>query len=116
MKEKINSIEKNQTWELVDPPSNKKLIALKYVYKVKVNPRGEVVKNKASLVTKVGIDYREVYAPVAKIETIRLVVVIAINVGWSMHQLDVKSTFLNDPLEEELKAKKTRLQTEEGTL
>ncbi|RDX69078.1 Copia protein, partial [Mucuna pruriens] len=81
------------------PPSNKKLI--------KVNPRGEVVKNKARLVAKgflqkVGIDYGEVYAPVARIETIRLVVAIAINVGWSMDKLDVKSSFLNGPLEEEV--------------
>ncbi|RDX82188.1 hypothetical protein CR513_37053, partial [Mucuna pruriens] len=88
MKEEINSIEKNQTWELVDPPSNKKLIALKWVYKVKDNPRGEVIKNKARLVAK------------AWTETIRLVVAITINVGWSMHQLDVKSAFLNGPLEE----------------
>ncbi|RDY06796.1 hypothetical protein CR513_09170, partial [Mucuna pruriens] len=70
MKEEINFIEKNQTWELVDPPSNKKPIALKWVHKVRVNPRGEV---------KVRIDYREVYAPIARIETIRLVVVIATN-------------------------------------
>ncbi|RDY12354.1 hypothetical protein CR513_02868, partial [Mucuna pruriens] len=106
MKEEINSIEKNQTWELVDPPSNKKPIALKWVYKVKVNPRGEVVKNKAKFVAKgflqkAGIDYGEFYAPVARIETIMLVVAIAINAGWSMHKLDVKSTFLNGPLEEE---------------
>ncbi|RDX72544.1 Copia protein, partial [Mucuna pruriens] len=97
MKEEINSIKKNQTWELVDSPSNKKLIALKWVYKVKVNPRDEVVKNKARLVT-IG----EVYALVARIETIKLVVAITINVGWSMHQLDVKFAFLNGPLEEEV--------------
>ncbi|RDY13776.1 hypothetical protein CR513_01260, partial [Mucuna pruriens] len=102
MKEEINSIKKNQTWELLDPPSNKKPIALKLVYKVKGNPRGEVVKNKTKLVAKgflhkVGIDYGEVYAPVARIVTI----VIAINVGWSMHQLDVKSALLNSPFEEE---------------
>ncbi|RDX84702.1 hypothetical protein CR513_34214, partial [Mucuna pruriens] len=94
-------IEKNQTWELVDPPSNKKPITLKYVYKVKVNPKGEVVKHKAKLVAK-GIDYDEVYAPVAKIETVRLVVAIANNANWSMHQLDVKFSFLNGPLEEEV--------------
>jgi len=50
--EGLNSIEKNQTWELVDPPSNKNPIALKWVYKVKVNPKGEVVKHKARLVAK----------------------------------------------------------------
>ncbi|RDX92871.1 hypothetical protein CR513_24943, partial [Mucuna pruriens] len=88
---------KNRTWELVDPPSYKKLIALKWVYKVKVNPRGEVVKNK-----KAEIDYGELYALVVKIATIRLVVVVAINASWSMHQLNVKSAFSNGSLEEEV--------------
>ena len=94
-------------WELVDPPSNKKPIALKWVYKVKVNPKGEVVKHKARLVAKgflqkAGIDYGEVYAPVARIETVRFVVAIATNANWSLHQLDVKSAFLNGPLDEEV--------------
>ncbi|RDY04995.1 hypothetical protein CR513_11210, partial [Mucuna pruriens] len=56
------------TWELVDPPPNKKPIALKWVYKVKFNPKGEVVKHKAKLVAKV-----------TRIEIVRLVVAIAIN-------------------------------------
>ena len=107
MKKEIDSIEKHQTWELVDPPSNKKPIALKWVYKVKVNPKGEVVKHKARLVAKgflqkAGIDYGEVYAPVARIETVRFVVAIATNANWSLHQLDVKSAFLNGPLDEEV--------------
>ncbi|RDY14617.1 Copia protein, partial [Mucuna pruriens] len=73
MKDEINSIEKNQTWELVDPPSNKKLIPLKWVYKVKVNPRGEVVKNKARLVAKgflqkAGIDYGDYQAGSNEVE------------------------------------------------
>ncbi|RDX99262.1 hypothetical protein CR513_17699, partial [Mucuna pruriens] len=94
--EEINFIVKNQTWELEDLPLNKKPIALKRVYKVKVNPKCELMKYKARLVAKgfmqkVGIDYGEVYAPVARIETIRLVVTIATNANWSMHQLDVKS-------------------------
>ena len=91
----------------MDPPSNKKPIALKWVYKVKVNPKGEVVKHKARLVAKgflqkAGIDYGEVYAPVARIETVRFVVAIATNANWSLHQLDVKSAFLNGPLDEEV--------------
>ncbi|RDX90254.1 Copia protein, partial [Mucuna pruriens] len=62
--EEINSIEKNHTWELMDPPSNKKPIALKWVYKVKINPRGEVMKNKAKLMakgtpTKVGLSLKK---------------------------------------------------------
>ena len=92
---------------MVELPLNKKPIALKWVYKVKVNADGEIVRHKARLVAKgflqkAGIDYGEVYAPVARIETIRLVVALATNEEWSLHQLDVKSAFLNGPLEEEV--------------
>ncbi|RDX99903.1 hypothetical protein CR513_16982, partial [Mucuna pruriens] len=69
--------------ELVDPPSNKKSIALKWVYKVKINLKGEVVKHKARLVAKkAGIYYGEVYVPVDRFETVRLVVAIATNLGF----------------------------------
>ena len=92
---------------MVELPLNKKPIALKWVYKVKVNADGEIVRHKARLVAKgflqkAGIDYGEVYAPIARMETIRLVVALATNEDWSLHQLDVKSAFLNGPLEEEV--------------
>lgn len=82
MAEELKSIEKNQTWELTDLPSNKHPIAVKWVFKVKLNPDGSIVKHKARLVAKgflqkEGIDYSEVFAPVARIETIRLVVALA---------------------------------------
>lgn len=82
MKDEIGSIERNQTWELVSLPHDKKPIALKWVYKVKVNPNGEGIKHKARLVAKgflqkVGIDYGEIYALVARMEIVRLVVAIA---------------------------------------
>jgi len=72
-----------------------------------VNLKGEIVRPKAHLVAKgcmqrEGVDYGEVYGPVACIETIRLVVSIANREGWSMHQLVVKFAFLNDFLEEEV--------------
>ena len=107
MEEEIDSIKRNNTWELVELPLNKKPIALKWIYKVKVNANGEIVRHKARLVAKgflqkAGIDYGEVYTPVARIETVRLVVALATNEDWSLHQLDVKSAFLNGPLEEEV--------------
>jgi len=82
MHEEIKSIEKNQTWELVDLPLNKKSIALKWIYKVKMNPKGEVVRQKAKLVVKgflqkARVDYSEIYAPVARIETVHVIVSIA---------------------------------------
>ncbi|RDY03536.1 hypothetical protein CR513_12871, partial [Mucuna pruriens] len=98
MEEELKATKKNHTWELVTLPHNKRL---------KVKPTREVAKYKTRLVAKgflqkAGLDYNKVFAPVAKIETIRLVVAVAIFRGWSLHQLDVKSSFLNRPLEEEV--------------
>ncbi|GAU41877.1 hypothetical protein TSUD_367420 [Trifolium subterraneum] len=78
MNEETESIERNNTWELVDLPHSKKAIGVKWVYKVKMNPT------------------------VARMETIRLVNAIAHCNGWSMHQMDVKCAFLNGPLDEEV--------------
>ena len=107
MNEELNSIEKNNTWELVELPKNKKAIGVKWVYKVKVNPKGEVVRYKARLVARgflqrQGIDYEEVFAPVTRLETLRVVVAHASLRGWKLHQLDVKSAFLNGDLQEEV--------------
>jgi len=106
MKEELSSI-KNNTWDLVNLPKGKRPIAVKWVFKVKKNPTGEVVKHKARQVAKgflqkEGVDYGEIFAPVARIKTIRLVFAIASMRRWSMHQLDVKSAFLNGPLKEDV--------------
>ncbi|CAJ2645977.1 unnamed protein product [Trifolium pratense] len=107
MEEELRSIEKNQTWKLVDLPDKKKKIDVKWVFKVKLNPDGTISKHKARLVArgflqKHGIDYNEVFAPVARIETVRLVVALACKNKWSLYHLDVKSAFLNGPLDEEV--------------
>lgn len=82
MKHKIQSIEKNQTWELVDLPSQAKKIRVKWVYKTKLNREGKVEKCKARLVPKgysqtEGIDYTEVFAPVAHWGIIRSILAVA---------------------------------------
>ncbi|GAU34193.1 hypothetical protein TSUD_162940 [Trifolium subterraneum] len=107
MIEELDSIEKNDTWSLVDLPHGKKAIDVKWVFKVKVNTQGEVTRYKARLVArgflqKKGIDFDEVFAPVARIETIRLVVGLANSKNWPMYQMDVKCAFLNGPLTEEV--------------
>ncbi|GAU50018.1 hypothetical protein TSUD_331710 [Trifolium subterraneum] len=107
MNEEIESIERNNTWELVDLPHGKKAIGVKWVYKVKLNPKGEITTHKARLVVKgflqkEGIDFNEVFAPVARMETIRLVTALAHHNNWLMHQMDVKCAFLNGPLDEEV--------------
>jgi hypothetical protein len=105
MIEELASIKKNQTWELVELPSNKKAIQVKWVFKLKLNPDGTIAKYKARLVARgflqrEWLDYSEVYSPVARIETVRLVVAVATAREWPMYHLDVKSAFLNGPLEE----------------
>ena len=107
MDEEIQAIRKNDTWDLADLPKDHKAIGVKWVYKVKKNAKGEVERYKARLVVKgykqrAGIDYDEVFAPVARLETIRLIISIAAQMKWNIYQMDVKSAFLNGFLEEEV--------------
>lgn len=103
----LEAIEKNGTWKLTTLPPGHKAIGLKWVYKLKKDTNGNVVKRKARLVAKgyvqrYGIDYEEVFSPVARIETIRLLLALAAKQGWQVHHVDVKSAFLNGDLQEEV--------------
>ncbi|KAI5334921.1 hypothetical protein L3X38_025054 [Prunus dulcis] len=107
MEDELQMIEKNETWELVDRPTEKPVIGVKWVYKTKLNLDGSVQKNKARLVAKgyaqkPGLDYNETYAPVARLDTIRTLIALAAKKGWKLFQLDVKSAFLNGVLQEEV--------------
>jgi Reverse transcriptase (RNA-dependent DNA polymerase) len=107
MVEEISSIQKNGTWQLVSLPDNHKLIGLKWVFKLKKDTQGKIVKYNARLVAKgyiqrQGIDFDEVFSPNARLETIRLLITIAAHEGWDIHHMDVKSAFLNGDLEEEV--------------
>ena len=102
-RDEIDSINKNRTWDLVDKPSGVKIIGLKWVFKVKRNADGTINKFKASLVAKGyvqehGVDYDEVFAPVARLETIRLLIGMAAIKGCEIHHLDVKTAFLHGEL------------------
>jgi hypothetical protein len=105
MESEMQSICKNGTWELATLPPGQKAIGLKWIFKLKKNADGEVVKHKARLVAKgyvqqEGVDFDEVFAPVARLDTIRLILALAANRGWQVHHLDVKTAFLNGELEE----------------
>jgi hypothetical protein len=85
----------------------KKKIDVKWVFKVKLNADCTISKHKTRLVArgffqKHGVDYNEVFALVARIETVRLVVALACKNRWSLYHLEVKSAFLNGPIDEEL--------------
>ncbi|GJT74667.1 ribonuclease H-like domain-containing protein [Tanacetum coccineum] len=92
---------------LADLPFEKKAIGTKWVYKNKKDERGVVVRNKARLVAQgyrqeEGIDYDEVFAPVARIEAIRILLAFASYMGFIVYQMDVKSAFLYDTIDEEV--------------
>lgn len=97
----------NNTWELVDLPDGAKVIGVKWVFKTKFNEKGAIDKFKARLVAKGfhqthGVDFHEVFAPVARWDTIRLILGLAAQQGWNVLQLDVKSAFLHGELSEDV--------------
>ncbi|GJV97484.1 ribonuclease H-like domain, reverse transcriptase, RNA-dependent DNA polymerase [Tanacetum coccineum] len=107
MEIELDSINKNNTWTLTTLPPDQKAIGLKWVYKTKRDAKGKIIKYKARLVAKgyvqeQGIDFDEVFAPVARIETVRLILALAAYHGWQVHHLDVKSAFLHGELKEEV--------------
>jgi hypothetical protein len=107
MDEEMATLDANVTWELVALPEDKKTIGCKWVYKIKHNVNGSMSRYKARLVAKgyaqtYGIDYEETYSPVAKMTTIRAIIVMAATKGWSLHQMDVKNVFLHGDLHEEM--------------
>ncbi|KAL0285048.1 UNVERIFIED_CONTAM: Retrovirus-related Pol polyprotein from transposon RE2 [Sesamum angustifolium] len=107
MDEEIASIEKNHTWDLVDLPDEKNLIGVKWMYKINYKEDGSIHKHKARVVAKgysqqPGVDFTKTFAPVARMETIRILFVISAQLELPVYQLDVKSACLNGKLEEEV--------------
>eukprot|EP00253_Pinus_taeda_P030607 PITA_30607 len=105
MDKELKQIEKNNTWELVPRPKYKNVIGTKWIFKNKVNENGDVVRNKARLVCKEyaqqeGIDFEETFAPVARLEAIRMFLTLSSFQKFKVFQMDVKSAFLNGDLEE----------------
>ncbi|GKF35929.1 retrovirus-related pol polyprotein from transposon TNT 1-94, partial [Tanacetum coccineum] len=94
-------------WELVPRPARVMIITLKWIYKVKLDELGGVLKNKARLVAwgyrqEEGIDFEESFAPVTRIEAIRIFIAFAAHMNMVVYQIDVKTVFLNGILREEV--------------
>ena len=107
MEEELAQFEKNEVWTLVPSPSNHPIIGTKWVFRNKLNEDGKIVRNKARLVAQgysqeEGIDYDETYAPVARLEAIRMLLSFACFKNFKLYQMDVKSAFLNGYISEQV--------------
>ncbi|KAL0345579.1 UNVERIFIED_CONTAM: Retrovirus-related Pol polyprotein from transposon TNT 1-94 [Sesamum radiatum] len=107
MNDELAALEKNHTWEVVELPKGKKAIGSKWVYKVKHKPDGSIDRYKTLLVAKgynqiKGIDYIDRFSPVAKAVTVRILLVVASNFDWAIHQVDINNAFLHGFLEEDI--------------
>ena len=103
--EEYHSILKNDGWEIVPRPDGKSIVTSKWLYKINHVVNGTVEKYKARFVAwgfsqVEGVDYDETFAPVARYTSIRSLISIAAEMGWKIHQMDVKTAFLNGIIQE----------------
>ncbi|GJS77797.1 retrovirus-related pol polyprotein from transposon TNT 1-94 [Tanacetum coccineum] len=107
MQKELNQFERNKVWTLVPKPHRKTIIGTKWIWKNKMDEEGVVTKNKVRLVAhgynqQEGIDYEETFAPVARLEAIRIFLAYAAYMEFVVYQMDVKSAFLNGKISEEV--------------
>jgi hypothetical protein len=107
MKEELDGLHKNNTWDLLDLPPGKSVVGCKWVYKIKTCSDGTVDRYKARLVARgftqeYGVDYEETFAPVACLSSVRALLAVAASRHRSLCQMDVKNAFLNGDLNEKV--------------
>nr|GEY64743.1 retrovirus-related Pol polyprotein from transposon TNT 1-94 [Tanacetum cinerariifolium] len=107
MQEELHQFKRLDVWELVDEPLCKNVINMKWIWKNKHDEKKIVIRNKAHLVAKgyshaKGIDFEESFTPVACLEAVRIFVAYAAHKSFPIYHMDVKKTFLNEPLKEEM--------------
>jgi hypothetical protein len=107
MKEEYQSIMKNKVWEIVPRSKNKDGVSYRWLFKIKHVADGSIEKYKTRFVAcgfsqKEGIDYEKTFAPVARYTSIRTIIALAGKMKWKLHQMDVKTSFLNGVIKEEV--------------
>ncbi|GJR82254.1 retrovirus-related pol polyprotein from transposon TNT 1-94 [Tanacetum coccineum] len=107
MQDELHQFDRLKVWELVDKPFGKMIIKLKWLWKNKKDEDQTVIRNKARLVAKgyaqeEGINFEESFAPITHLEAVRIFIAHAAHKSFPIYQMDVKTTFLNGPLKEEV--------------
>ena len=107
MKDEMKSMDQNKVWDLVELPKGYKKVGSKWVFKTKRDSKSNIKRFKARLVAKgftqkEGIDYQETFSPVSKKNSLRIILALVTHYGLELHQMDVKITFLNGILEEDV--------------
>ena len=121
MEDELQSVQENNTWELVPLPPKRKVVQCKWVFQTKIDADGSDIKHKARLVAKSyyqfhGVDYTDTFALVAKMDSIRLVLALAASKCWEVHHMDVKSDFLHGELWEEFYIRQPEILQEDPSL
>jgi hypothetical protein len=106
MQEELNNFKRNEVWSLVERPKQN-IVGTKWVFRNKQDEHGVVIRNKARLVAKgysqvECLDFDETFAPVARLESIHILLAYATHHDFKLYQMDVKSAFLNGPIKEEV--------------
>jgi hypothetical protein len=112
MHEELQNFEGNQVWTLVKPPRDVNVIGTKWVFKNKHGRDGEIMRNKARLVAQgfsqvKGLDFEEIFAPVARLEAIMILLAFVASKGFKLYQMDVESAFLNGVIQDEVFIRQT---------
>jgi hypothetical protein len=107
MQEEYNSLLENKTWEVVDRPTNRKVLTGRWVFKRKLGSNGQIARHKARFVVRgfsqiYGLDFDETYASVVKSASYRILFALQARYGWKCHQMDIKTAFLNGDLKHEI--------------